>query len=367
MADIFLSYDRDDHLRAKQLATALAALGWDVWWDRKIVPGTSYRVAIAQELESAKCVVVLWSQKSIRSDWVCDEAEDAMRRRILVPAIIEQVMPPHGFRQQQTADLIAWKGDSDDPEFELLKNGIQSHASLQSDVQSASGKQASEGGGGSRAGAVSLPPDGGSTELVRETSVDETRQKDSSWWQVKYFDFDIYISYAHKDDIALAEGQPGWVSQLHRSLEIRVGQLLGRAPRIWRDPKLQGNDIFLDGLFDQLQRVAVFVSVLTPLSARSEWCRRELKSFCDAATQQGGIRVGDRARLFKVIKTPVSLELHPHELQSLLGYEFFRADPYTGKMRELYAIGEPTAQTQFWTLVDDLAHDIVAVLADLPS
>jgi hypothetical protein len=31
---------------------------------------------------------------------------------------------------------------------------------------------------------------------------------------------------------------------LHRALKIRLAQLLGEDPAIWRDPKLQGNDDF---------------------------------------------------------------------------------------------------------------------------
>ena len=54
------------------------------------------------------------------------------------------------------------------------------------------------------------------------------------------FENDIFISYAHIDDMALVEGQKGWISSFHRALEIRLGQLLGRTPRIWRDPKLPG-------------------------------------------------------------------------------------------------------------------------------
>ena len=77
--------------------------------------------------------------------------------------------------------------------------------------------------------------------------------------------------------------------------------------------------------------------------------------------------IGDRARLFKVIKTPVPLEQQPAELRPLLGYEFFRTDPTTNKIRELYSTGEPVAHMPFLTVVDDLAHDIVALLADLPS
>jgi len=77
------------------------------------------------------------------------------------------------------------------------------------------------------------------------------------------FENDIFISYAHLDDEAVLEGQKGWVSSFHRVLEIRVGQLLGEKPRIWRDPKLQGNDYFADTLLaERLPKAAALVSVL---------------------------------------------------------------------------------------------------------
>ena len=38
---------------------------------------------------------------------------------------------------------------------------------------------------------------------------------------------DIFISYAHVDNESLTEGQKGSISQFHRTLEIRLRQLLG--------------------------------------------------------------------------------------------------------------------------------------------
>ena len=58
------------------------------------------------------------------------------------------------------------------------------------------------------------------------------------------FSKDILISYAHIDDESLMEGQKGWIEEFHRSLDIRLSQLLGEKPKIWRDLKLQGNDFF---------------------------------------------------------------------------------------------------------------------------
>lgn len=63
------------------------------------------------------------------------------------------------------------------------------------------------------------------------------------------FQGDAFISYAHMDNAELIEGGKGWVTNLHRALEIRVGQLLGKPPEIWRDPKLTGNDAFGERLW----------------------------------------------------------------------------------------------------------------------
>jgi hypothetical protein len=177
-----------------------------------------------------------------------------------------------------------------------------------------------------------------------------------------HFEGDAFISYAHMDDVELIEGRKGWVANLHRALAVRVGQLLGEQPQIWRDPKLQGNDLFAETLVEQLRRVALLISIVSPRYVRSEWTRRELTEFWNAAERQGGIRFHERARIFKVLKTPVPLDLHPPELQALLGYEFFKVDPDTGRVRELDEAFGPDAQRDFWFKLDDLAQDICGLL-----
>lgn len=177
-----------------------------------------------------------------------------------------------------------------------------------------------------------------------------------------HFDGDAFISYAHLDNQELVEGRKGWVANLHRALEIRVGQLLGKTPHIWRDPKLQGNDFFAETLVDRLKRVAVLVTVVSPRYIRSEWTRRELDEFWKAAEAQGGVRVADKSRVFKVLKTPVPIANQQPELQGLLGYEFYRIDPETGKVRELDEVFGAEAQREFWLKLDDLAHEICALL-----
>lgn len=176
---------------------------------------------------------------------------------------------------------------------------------------------------------------------------------------------DAFISYAHLDNVELVEGRKGWVANLHRALEVRVAQLLGKPPQIWRDPKLSGNDLFETSILERLNRVAILVAVVSPRYLKSEWTIRELEEFWRAAEEQGGVRVRDKARVFKVLKTPVPHDRMPPSLRGLLGYEFFRVDPETGKTRELDEIFGSEAHRDFWLQLDDLAHDICAMLEAL--
>lgn len=179
------------------------------------------------------------------------------------------------------------------------------------------------------------------------------------------FEGDAFISYTHLDNLELIKGHKGWVTNLHRALEVRVAQLLGKEPHIWRDPKLKGNDQFAETLVEKLARVAVLITVVSPRYIKSDWAMKELKAFAQAAQTHGGLRYEDKLRIFKVLKTPVPLDKHPAELQPVLGYEFFKTDPETGRVRELNEIFGPEAERDFWLKLDDLAHDMCDLLEKL--
>jgi hypothetical protein len=180
-----------------------------------------------------------------------------------------------------------------------------------------------------------------------------------------HFDDDIFLSYAHIDDQALAEGQKGWISTLHRALEVRLGQLLGKEPRIWRDAKLNGNDIFADGLLERLPHVGVLLSILSPRYVKSEWCQRELQAFLQVCQSAPVARLSSKSRVFKVVKTPVPLDAHPTALKPVLGYEFYIVDTHSGRARELRAPSSPDVERLYWDKLDDLAHDIADLLCAL--
>jgi len=126
MSDIFISYSRQDRKLVEQLVTCLAARGWEVWWDRDIPVGKSYRNVIHEGLSTARCVLVAWSATSVESDWVLAEASYGKERGVLVPVSIDGTKPRLDFAQVQTADLNGWSGDVSAPEFVKLVQGIES-------------------------------------------------------------------------------------------------------------------------------------------------------------------------------------------------------------------------------------------------
>ena len=124
MADVFISYANEDRARAQDLAFALEEYGWSIWWDRSIVAGETFDDVIERELNSAKSVVVLWSRASILSEWVRNEAAEAAKRGVLVPAAIDGVSPPLEFRRKQTVNLAGWDGNPAYKPFVTLRTAL---------------------------------------------------------------------------------------------------------------------------------------------------------------------------------------------------------------------------------------------------
>ena len=125
MASVFLSYDRDDMAKAQPIAAALEKAGHSVWWDRHIKSGAEYNTEIEEALGRADAIVVLWSERSVRSAWVRDEAAAGRDTGRLVPVTIGTAEPPLGFRQYQTTDLSKWKGRASSTQFLEMLGAVE--------------------------------------------------------------------------------------------------------------------------------------------------------------------------------------------------------------------------------------------------
>jgi len=83
---------------------------------------------IEAELQGAKAVVVAWTEPSIDSRWVADEAELAQRSGKLIPIRLDDLEPPIGFRQVQTIDFTSWDGEPGHVALQTLIEAVAHHA-----------------------------------------------------------------------------------------------------------------------------------------------------------------------------------------------------------------------------------------------
>lgn len=123
--DVFLSYDHDDKAAVERLAKAMQAQGWRVFWDRTILPGDRWEDVIESAIENAKCVVVIWSARSVGSHWVKEEASLGRERGVLIPVMMEPTKIPLGFKSLQSADPSGWDGSVTHHNFQLLAASVR--------------------------------------------------------------------------------------------------------------------------------------------------------------------------------------------------------------------------------------------------
>ena len=142
MADIFVSYARNDKGLVAPLVAALEAEGWSVWWDPEITPGEEFDSLISRELEGARSVVVVWTAGSAESRWVRGEARDAADRGALVPVRFGKAKLPIDFRAVHTTDLDGWGEDRNGAAFRGLFKALE--AKLGTPKKSASAAAAAE-------------------------------------------------------------------------------------------------------------------------------------------------------------------------------------------------------------------------------
>ncbi len=107
---------------------ALEAAGLNLWWDAQIEGGAAFAKSIEAALEECDAVIVVWSAKSVGSDWVLDEAAKGRDLRKLVPVSFDGTEPPLGFRQYQSINLSRWHGNADAAEIASVVRAVRAAA-----------------------------------------------------------------------------------------------------------------------------------------------------------------------------------------------------------------------------------------------
>jgi hypothetical protein len=177
------------------------------------------------------------------------------------------------------------------------------------------------------------------------------------------FDYDVFISYAHKDDDQYPREDKGWVAQLHSALEERIGTYLHSEPALWRDCELSGNDDFSRKISNRLANAATLLSIITENFLSHKWFQTELEGFCRNAEDKVGLRVGEKLRIFKVLRSDVKRAALPPQFDGTDRYKFFGPDP--DHPRSIHEFRCSLGEKQFnlwWTEMDRLAKDIADTL-----
>lgn len=124
MSDIFVSYKKEDRAIVERFVKALRAAGKEVWWDDALTPNEAWDAMIERQIAAARVVIVLWSPRSIHSDWVRSEAHYAQDHHKIVPVMIERCAIPLAFMLRQAVDLTGGNFGPANPNWTKLLEWI---------------------------------------------------------------------------------------------------------------------------------------------------------------------------------------------------------------------------------------------------
>jgi formylglycine-generating enzyme required for sulfatase activity len=113
MSDVFVSYRKEDLPIADRIVEALRGHGLSVWWDESLTPRAAWDTELERQIAAAAAVVVLWTPRSVESEWVRIEAHYGQDHGKLVPVMMEPCRIPLAFKLRQTVNLCDWRQETD--------------------------------------------------------------------------------------------------------------------------------------------------------------------------------------------------------------------------------------------------------------
>lgn len=169
------------------------------------------------------------------------------------------------------------------------------------------------------------------------------------------FDIDVLILFADGDDQSNKKEEMGWVSQFRKFLGLMLNQVLGDNSRIMLKAEYDNM------VSPNLDNVGILVTILSKDFVQSGKCLDHVESFYKSVENSSKTR----NRVFKVFKSPLSVQDQPPRLRELLGYDMYQLDPDSGEIREYTDYFSSEAERQYWMKMVDLAYDIYDTLAYL--
>ena len=166
-------------------------------------------------------------------------------------------------------------------------------------------------------------------------------------------DIDVLITFAEKDNETEKKSEQGWVTQFKKFLELMLFQVLGTKPVIVIKSE------FDTATAPAMDNASILVAVLTKDFVQSGRCLDLVETFYKNTSHSGFNRV------FKVLKSPLTLQEQPPRLRDSIGYDMYQLDSETGQMKEYSDFFSLEAEKQYWMKLVDLAYDIHESLLNL--
>ncbi|MGE3141809.1 MAG: DUF805 domain-containing protein [Hyphomonadaceae bacterium] len=260
MADVFISYAREDRVRAEQVARGLQACGFEVFFDQEVPPGQSWADFIEAKLRDSKAMVVLWSAASAASQWVREEARLGRDRGKLIPATLDATPAPFGFGEVQAANLTAWSGQPDHGDWRRFVAAIE-HAVGRAAAQTAQPVYAGAPAATAEAGMAALIK-----KCLRLYANGKGRARRKEYWSFALFSLAVVFAAAVLDGMwNEAAGNGGDIAPVITGLALialAAPQISVSARRL-HDLGLNGW-LYLVVLIPYLGWLALFIATLIP-------------------------------------------------------------------------------------------------------
>jgi hypothetical protein len=173
------------------------------------------------------------------------------------------------------------------------------------------------------------------------------------------YTYDIFISYAHLDNLKLPGQQYGWIELFYQSLNLKLAQRVGKmdAVKIWWDSKkLDGSKLFDNSIEEGIRDSALFISLISPGYLQSDYCIKEMDLFYSKSNaEKTGFSVGDNARMIKVLLNNIPYAQLPPEFGKATGFPFFKSED-KDDFGEPLDYTDPVFAQQLKDLRDSLVH-----------
>lgn len=140
---------------------------------------------------------------------------------------------------------------------------------------------------------------------------------------------DIFISYAHIDNLAFPGQADGWIKQFFDNLNLMLAKRFGRLGIVnfwWDSKKLDGSVLFDASIEEGIKKSAIMICLNSPGYMASKYCLLELDTFYKKTqAEKVGLNIGNRSRILNVLLNNIPFNQWPQELSGTSGFPFHDA------------------------------------------